>query len=561
MMRFWTYGNRTGWFVLAVLFLLILLPLAAVIVQVLLPGIFFGNWNIGDLSLLLEVFTRPLWLASMKNSLFLGVGTTVLATMLGVALAMIRMRWEFKTARLLDLAVWILIITPSFILAQGWVMFASADGLAHEWLGWSWLSSLVFQPTGLVVVMALSKFPLAYLAVSSALEWKVDRLGEAARLCGGSAWTVWRTIELPILVPAICSGAMLVFIDTIGDFGLPASIAAVFRFPTLPYSIYSALYTSPIRFDMAGVLSFYLVLFIVLAMSLQFYVMRKSRYDFLSGRATRTTPRPVKRGGVFLAIGNVAFLLVVIGIPFGSNVLMSISDPAGGVTLHHYSLLFENGGPLFDGLLHSLGIASIAAIVGLFIGFLVAYVLTYSQFAYRRWVDVISLVSLAVPGVVLGIGYIFVWNQRWLEPLGLLLYGTPWILVLASVAGAVPIITRVIVGAMAKVPVQLLSAAQMQGASFGDRVRSVLFPLIKGSLVAAGLAAFGSSVFDLAAASILYPPDFMTLPVFINKAFEHLKFAYAAAATLTGGGLVVLIIVMMELLLKPKNSSAGREKQ
>lgn len=557
MLRLGTQGNRTGWLVLAVLFLLILLPLAAVVIQVLLPGVFFGHFELGNLSLLLDVFRRPLWYVSLKNSVILGIGTTVLATMVGTAIAMARANWAFPGAKLLDFAVWILIITPSFLLAQGWVMFASVDGLAAQWLSWHGLHSFIFQPFGLIVVMTLSKFPLAYLTVYSALEWKVDRLSEAARLSGGSAWTVWRTIQAPLLLPAICSGAMLVFMDTVGDFGLPASIATIFRFPTLPYSIYSALYTSPIRFDMAGALSFYLVLLIALAMSVQLYAMRKSRYDFLSSRATRSEPKKPRKGGIYLVIGNIVFLAVVIGIPFGSNLLMSISGSSSAgkgreLTFEHYKALFAgDNNMLLEGLAHSLEIAAVAAVIGLLVGFLVAYVLTYSEFKLRKTIDVISLVSLAVPGIVLGIGYIFIWNQAWLEKIGLLLYGTPWILILASVAGVIPVITRVVVGAMAKVPRQLLSAAQMQGASFSQRVTSILMPLIKGALLYAGLAAFGASVFDLAISSILYPPNFMTLPVVINKAFEDLQFGYAAAATLTGGGLVILIIAVMELLIKP----------
>ncbi|CCQ97716.1 hypothetical protein CULT_70028 [[Clostridium] ultunense Esp] len=90
-----------GWLVLAILFLLILLPLAAVSLQVLLPGIFFGKLTVGDLSLLFEVFRRPLWLLSLKNSLLLGIGTTLFATLLGGALAMVRARWSFPTARCL----------------------------------------------------------------------------------------------------------------------------------------------------------------------------------------------------------------------------------------------------------------------------------------------------------------------------------------------------------------------------------------------------------------------------------------------------------------------------
>lgn len=563
MLKFWTNGNRMGWLVLAVLFLLILLPLAAVIVQVLLPGIFFGQLVFGDLSLLLEIFRRPLWMASFKNSVFLGIGTTVFATILGGSLAMIRAQWSFSTAKMLDLANWLLIITPSFILAQGWVMFASADGLAREWFGWTWVNSFVFQPVGLIVIMTLSKFPLAYLTVYTALEWKVDRMSEAARLNGGSPWIVWRTVQAPLLLPAYFSGAMLIFMDTVGDFGLPASIAAVFRFPTLPYSIYTALYTSPIRFDMAGVLSFYLVLLIASAMSVQLYTLRRARFDFLTSRATRTEALKPKRWGFLLTVGNMIFLAIVLGIPFGSNILMSVSGSSSlsgirNLTLQHYRKLFENGGMLLEGLQHSVGIAVIAALIGLAVGFLVAYVLTYSQFSFRRAIDVISLISLAVPGVVLGIGYIFIWNQPWLEPFGLILYGTPWILILASVAGAIPVITRVIVGGMAKVPRQLLFAAQMQGAGWVQRMVTILFPLLRAALVSAALAAFGASVFDLAVTSILYPPNFMTLPVVINKAFENLKFGYAAAATLTGGGFVIFIILIIEFLFKPNKKQQRR---
>lgn len=536
---------------LSVLLLLIMLPLAAVIIQVLLPGVFFGNFVLGDISLLLEVFRRPLWQVSLQNSVVLGLGTTVLATLLGGFLAAVRSRWSFPTARLLDLSVWLLIITPSFILAQGWVMFASADGLAKEWFGWSWLHGLIFQPFGLILVMTLSKFPLAYLTVYTAMEWKAERFRDAARLCGGSPWRVWRTVQLPLLMPAYASGAMLVFMDTVGDFGLPASIAAVFRFPTLPYSIYTALYTSPIRFDMAGVLSFYLVLLIALAMSVQLYAMRRARFDFLSGRASKNEPERPKRGALALTFANLIFLAVVIGIPIGSTALMSLTASSeGSLTLDNYRKLVADNSTLLEGLAHSLEIAAIAGIVGLAVGFLVAYVLTYSQFRLRRTIDIISLVSLAVPGVVLGIGYIFIWNQAWLEPFGLLLYGTPWILVLASVAGAIPIITRVIVGAMAKVPNQLLAAAQMQGASFSLRLTTILAPLLKKALLSAGLAAFGASVFDLAVTSILFPPNFMTLPVAINKAFEDLKFGYASAATIMGGALVVLIIWIVEWLFK-----------
>ncbi|MBB3150700.1 iron(III) transport system permease protein [Paenibacillus endophyticus] len=552
--------DRLGWFVSILLFILVLYPLAAVIVQVLLPGVFFGNWQLGNLSLLLEIFRRPLWQKSLENSIVLGLGTTLLATLLGMVLATVRANWSFRTAKLLDGAVWLLIITPSFILAQGWVLFAAGGGIAVSAFGWDWVTGAVFQPAGLIFIMTLSKFPFAYLSVYAALEWKVDQLSHAARLSGATAFTVWRTIQAPLILPAVWAGAALVFMDTIGDFGLPASIAAVYRFPTLPYSIYSAIYTSPIRFDMAGVLSFYLVLLIGIAMSVQFYAMRRSRFDFLSARAERSTPKPAGKYGMLLTGLNLLFLAVVIGIPLGANLLMSVfKTQSGGIainnlTLDHYRELFHSSSLLLKGLSHSLMIAGSAALLGLLLGLCAAYVLTYSQFKFKRTIEVFSIVTLAVPGVVLGIGYIFVWNQKWLDKIGLLLYGTPWILVLAAIAGAIPVITRLMVGAMAKVPNSLLTAAQLQGDTFISRIRLILIPLVRGALLSAGLAAFGSSVFDLAVNSILFPPNFLTLPVSINKAFEDLNFGYASAATVLGSAVVILIILAIELLLRRKET-------
>ncbi|MFC4811856.1 ABC transporter permease [Paenibacillus sp. GCM10023250] len=554
--------GRLGWPITLLLFILVLFPLGAVIVQVLLPGIFFGSLKLGDWRILFEIAERPLWQKSLQNSLVLASGTTILATALGGVLAMTRASRAFPTARLLDAAVWVLLITPSFILSQGWVMFASPNGLAASVFGAHWVNAFIFSPAGLIAVMTLSKFPLAYLSVYSAMEWKVDSLSQAARLSGASPFTAWRTVQAPLLLPAFLAGAALVFMDTIGDFGLPASISAVYRFPTLPYSIYSAIYTSPIRFDMAGVLSFYLVVLIGAAMTLQFYAMRRSRFDFLSGRAERLVPQPAGRLKLPLAAGNTLLLLVILGIPVGTNVWTSFAKTAsGGIkpsnwTLDNYVSLFGDGQQLLKGLGHSLLIAAGAAVLALLIGLGVAYILTYSDFRFKRFVETISILTLAVPGVVLGIGYIFVWNQPWLEKVGLLLYGTPWILVLASVAGAIPIITRMLVGAMAKVPVQLLTAAQLYGGSFFGRIRVILVPLIRGALLSAALAAFGSGVFDLAVNSILFPPNFLTLPVSINKAFEDLKFGYASAATVFGSVVVIAIILGLELLLRRKEVKA-----
>lgn len=552
--------NRIGGAVTLILFIFIFLPLLAVILNAIFPGIFFGKVEFNGFHIIFDIFERKLWYVSLKNSVTLGIGAATFGTLLGGVLATIRSKWDYRMGRWLDIAVWVLLIAPSFMIAQGWVLFASSEGLANSVLGWSWVTSFIFQPIGLIFVMGLTKFPLAYLTVVAAMEWNVSRFEHAARLNGARPFTVWRTVQLPLSLPAYIAGWTLVFIDTIGDFGLPAALATVYRFPTLPYSIYSAINQSPVRFDMAGVLSFYLVLILALAMALLFIAIQKSKVDFLNSTAIRVTKKKPNHAWL-LNIGTVAFLLLCLGVPVGTSAAVSFMKQLGAgirldnFTLAHYIAVLGGGDKLdhaqlsiMEGLRNSLTIAAIAAVISVILGFIVAYVLTFTNSKLKGSLHVFTLISLAVPGVVLGIGYIFIWNQRWLEPIGLHLYGKPALLVMAAVAGAIPYAVRVQLGTFANLSPSLLNAAAVQGASTWTKMRTIILPIVRNTLLIAMLASFGTSVFDLATASMLKPPNFVLLPLVIDEAFEFAKYGYATAASVLGGTVVVLLIIVVQFV-------------
>lgn len=549
--------NAAGICILCILTLLVLLPLAAVLFQVICPGLQIEKFSLKNLTLVLDVFVRPLWRKAFLNSFFLSLGTTAIGLALAAVLAHIRVKYRFAGAKLLDLTAWILMIVPSFILAQGWVYFSSGNGIASAWIGVRGIGNFVFSYWGLVCVMVLCKFPLAYVTIKTSMEWYPARLMHAARMNGASAFKAWKSVQLPLCIPAYCSAAMLIFMDTVGDYGMSLTITAVYSFPTLPYTIYNAICTSPARFDMAGVLSLYLMVMIVIAMAIQYIAMGKRKYDFLDNGTERVVPAATGKGkSIFLSACTFLFCAVALGIPMGSNLIMSFSGSVSiqkfSFTLDNYKEIFSGASKLMDGVKNSLSLALIAAILGILIGFCVAYVLTYSRFRLKKVIDMMTLVAMAVPGVVLGIGYIFVWNQKWLTPLGLHLYGKPAILVLASVAAAIPLINRVLVGGMAKIPDSLLVAAQMQGAGFFTKIRTVLLPLLHNSSVSAVLAAFGGSVFNLAITTILYPPNYSTLPVYISDAYNDLEFGYASAATIVGGAFIIAIMLVLEAVLNGK---------
>ncbi|MFN3615904.1 MAG: ABC transporter permease subunit, partial [Rubrimonas sp.] len=226
-----TAEDRLGLAVVAALTLLVLAPMAAVIAQAFLPGVFSGRPPQFTLTALVEILDRPLWRRALWNSLFLASVAAVLGGALGAGLAMLRHAGRPALGPALDLAAWALIVLPSFILAQGGILFASRSGVAAQWLGMDWVPGVVFNPWGLAAVMALKSWPFAYLTTAAALQWRMDDYAHAARLCGAGPLRVLATVRLPMLAPAILSGALLIFIDVIGDFGLPAALISTAATP------------------------------------------------------------------------------------------------------------------------------------------------------------------------------------------------------------------------------------------------------------------------------------------------------------------------------------------
>lgn len=557
--------NRISSGVFAILFILVLLPLVAVLFQIVCPGLELEEFDIANLSILGDVFTRPLWRKAFLNSLSLAAGTTCMGLLVAAILAWVRTQYQFPGAKLIDLAAWVLMIIPSFILAQGWVYFSAGNGIASAWLNIPWMSDFVFSFPGLVTVMTLCKWPMAYITIRTALEWEPIRLMHAARMNGASSFKVWKDVQLPLMLPALCSAAMLVFMDTVGDYGLSSTITAVYSFPTLPYTIYSAICTSPARFDMAGVLSLCLMVLIVLAMFVQYKAMGSRKYDFLDNGTQQASPKKITGIKKVLVTGfSWIYCLVALGVPIGSSLIMSFSSGISiskfSFTLDNYKNVFAADSTLLTGIGHSLGLAVIAAVIGLVIAFCTAYVLTYSRSPLKKAIDMTTLIAMAVPGVVLGVGYIFVWNQKWLVPLGLHLYGTPAILVLAVVAAAIPLINRILVAGMAKIPESMMTAAEMQGAGFFTKIRTILLPLLHNSSVSAVLSAFGGSIFNLAITTILYPPNWETLPVWISDSYNDLQFGDAAAATIVSGICIITIMFVLQWLLNINQKKKGEVK-
>lgn len=542
----------TGWVLVAICVVLIGFPLLFVIAQGFAPGIGLQQeWNFNP-GLVLEIFDRPLWRLSLYNSLVLATGAMVMGTILGTGLAFLTQTRKFRFSGLIDASAWILLVSPSFIIAQGWVLFSSPSGVARNSFGID-ISSLVFSPIGLITIMSLTNFPYAYLAVSAALKWDHRSLWDAGSLAGVKPATIFWTLRLPILLPSIMSGAILIFVDTIGDFGLPSAVSAQYNYPTLPYSIYAAVRQSPVRFDLGGVLALYLVVIVAIAISLYFRLITGSTYSFLAGGSMRT--RKVRTGYSWVcSLIAVLVLLITLCIPIGTSAQVSVSERLSGgfspenFTLDHYKAAFAPESSLLDGIFNSIWIAAAVAVFTTLTGLFMAIFMTFVDFRGNKLFDLISTLSLAVPGIVVAVGYIFVWNQPLLTDIGLNLYGKPVLLVMVGVASALPLAVRLQAGSLVQVSPNLLTAAETAGAGFFRRVSTILVPLVAPAVVSAFAAVLASSVFDLAATMMLAPPSFATLPVEILSEYEKGRYGYATAGAVASMVLVIALVSISRLV-------------
>lgn len=541
---------------------LIALPLLSLLVQAALPSLFSApaslTPSLGGVQSLLQ---DPYTLASGVDSLVLAALTAVVASAIGLGVAYLVVLTDFRYRSLLWGLVWLVFIAPSFLLAQGWELLLSPGGLATGLAGGLFTRTLL-SPVGVLCVLALKLFPFATLAVAPALEGLGQDAVHAARLAGADAFAAWRRILLPLIAPSLFAGGLIIFAEVLGDFGVAATLAQSANFPLVTYSIYAALEQFPANFSEAAAASLLLVGSVALAQWGQRAAAGRRVYATRAGGSRSLAPvRLGSSQGVTVALCALLALLAFV-VPAGTTFVASFRPSVGAglgpgaFTLANYvaALHLSYGAESF---VRSLVYAALAALIGTFLGL-------WITLAWRRGGGLTALLlqgllttTIAVPGIVLGAGYIFFWDQPALAHVGLILYGTPAALLLAYVAGGLPYAVRVATGAMAQVPESAVSAARASGAGLAALVRHIVVPMLGGTWLRIGLMLFAGVMFELPVSQLLYPPGGPTLAVSIVHQFNSTLFGVGAALTVLSTTGVALVAALLLVFVGGGRRQAG----
>ena len=544
---------------LLLLLLLVIYPLAAIVIESVVPGLFLAIPDFTPTADALQrVFTDTGSYRAVAFSFGLSALTALGAAVIGTTLAVLVERTDIPLRRAVDLMVWVVFFTPSFLFGEAWTILMLRGGTIDQVFH---LPEVVvtafFSPLGVAVLLTLKNFPFVYISVRAALVWLGSDFADAAAVSGARLIQAWTRINVPLISPAIFAGALIVFAEALGDFGTAATIAQNAHVPLVSYEIYTAIDTFPSDFPRAGGLSLLLFAAIVIALAGQGWVQRTRSFQVISGR-TRPARR-IELGGWRAPIGAAVavFMLPALVLPLGECVLLSFQHSFGNglhltnLTLGNYRAVFAQGSDDLASLWTSARLAIGAATAVTLVGLPVAFLIRRTQLPGRRLLSFTTLVTISVPGIILACGYIFAWNSPYLSNFGIggrgqiHFYGTIWILLAAYIGGALPLAIRLNFGALEQVGASLIEAARMQGASTFHVLVQVVAPIMRAGLVSIWLLVFTGTVFELAASELLYPPGQPTMPVRITAYFGVFKIEQGMALAMLNVAVVAVAVVAL----------------
>lgn len=541
---------------IALLVVLVALPLLFIVLQAVFPGFSEGSWH-HPFAAFGELFTDAQFPSLLGGTLHIATGVALCSVVVGLPLGVARGLLRLPGARLWDLLFLIPFLTPPYIAALSWMLVLQTRGYLSQLLGFD-LNDLLFSSSGIVLVMTLNIFPVVYFAVSRSLLASGQRLALVARIHGASRWQAFRYITLPMLWPALAAGSLLAFTLAIEEFGVPAALGSRAGVVMLTVSIERKLGDWPIDLPGASMLSLVLVAIALCGWWLQRHLVGNKDVTSITGKPAQENAASAGVWTLPILLLMTLVALLAVALPIASMLLTGLmSTLSGGVnmanlTFDHFHALVSQQGDASQALVTSLSLALASAAITGVLGLLVSWLVVMQKIRGRQWLDALSLMPAALPGVVVGVGLILLWNRSFwpVSP-----YNSGWILLLSYCCLLLPWPVRYVSSALKQLGSNLESAARVHGASSLQALRYIVMPLVFPALLAAMLMVFAIASRELVTSLLLSPAGTQTVSVFIWRQFEQGSVGQGMAmATVT---LLIGLSLMLTAILLMQRSSRG----
>ena len=486
--------------ILTFLALFLLIPVGMVIYTAFINetgGLTFGHFG--------NFFTQTVFRESFFNSLIVSLASVFFASLIAVPLAYLTVRFEFRGALLIQTLGVLPLIMPPFVGAVALQLIFGRNGsvnlLLNDWFGFT--IPIMDGLVGVTFVESIHYFPFILLNLVAAMRNIDGAMEESALNLGARGWRLFRRVIFPLAMPGYLAGAALVFVKVFDDLGTPLVMGVT---NMLAPQAYLRITSVGIDDPLGYVISVIMIAFSILALWMAARVMKGKDYATLQKGGSSLQKRRLSAWESVLAYGWIVVILLVTLAPHIGILLMSFSKVwsfsvlPDAYTLEHYATVFTDSKQMIGNtLLYCL----LAAGLDVVIGTSIAYLILRTQLPARRWLDYLASAALAIPGLVLAIGYL-----RMFKGVNLPFTDTPvvttWVLImLAYAVRRLPYALRSCMAALQQVHISLEEAAQSLGASRLSTIRRIMVPLMMGGILAGFVTSFITAAVELSATILL----------------------------------------------------------
>ena len=505
--------------------LFILYPLA-----ILLVDSFVGDGGF-SFNVFKRIFQMPTFTHAITNTLKVGFLVGILSTLVGLLFAYVEVyvRMGKFTGGLFKVVSMLPVVSPPFVLSLSMIMLFGKAGIITRFLLKIYDNS-VYGFWGIAIVQTLTFFPVCYMMLKGLLKNIDPSLEEAARDMGASRWKVFTSVTFPLLLPGLGNAFLVTFIESIADFANPMIIGG--SYDTLATTIYLQITGA---YDKAGAAAMAVVLLcITLAMfAVQKYYLERKTAATLTGKASRgrmlITDRSVRVPlTVLCSLVALFVIMMYICVPIGA------CFPTWGykffpLTGKWFKLVFTRYHG-FQAFRDSFVLSLISAPITALLSMIISYLVVKRKFKSKGFIEAVSMLAMAVPGTVLGVGYIRGFSGG-LFHTGFMqgLYGTGLILIIVFVVRSLPTGTRSGISALRQIDKSIEESAYDMGADSFRVFMTVTLPLIKDSFLSGLVTAFVRSITAISAIILLVTPQFLLITVQINEFAEKGSYSLACA--------------------------------
>src|SRR5699024_9899196 len=507
--------------------------------------IFVGESGL-DFQAIHKILNKPRIFKTILNSFKLGISAAVISTLIGFIFAYSVTRTNMFGKRFFNLIAVFPVVSPPFVLALAMILLFGSSGLiSREVFGLQ--STDVFGFKSLLIIQAMSFSPIAYLNLKGVLETMDASLEDSAYNLGASKWRVFFTITLPLALPGVFSSLLLTFIKSLEDFVNPIIIGG--DFSVLATEAYMTI-TGRNDLQTGSLLAVSMLIPVLTAYLVQRYWVNKKSYTTVTGKASQGSAI-IRDKKVVVPLFIICLLVSSTIVLFYGTIILGAFVNLWGVdysfSLDHFKNIFDTG---FSTIKDTLIIALIATPIMVILGMIISFLTVRITFPGKKLIEIGSILLFAVPGTVVGIGYLLSFNS---PPIAIT--GTATVIILVLVFRYMSLGIEAGTNALMQIDTSLEEASKSLNAGGFTTFRKVTFPLLSSALFSSAIYAFTRAMTSISAVIFLVSASWNLMTVAILSAVDFGKLGVAAAYCVILFVIISVAFVILNLLLKQNERS------